>query len=86
MVCGVNDKCLPVGGCLYAPGIHLEGQLGTVIWDHVAFLLFTGVKRRKTQCGGHSRVKWLHLPAFAPPSGTWGKAVCASIPLEVLGV
>lgn len=86
MVCGVNGKRLPVGGCLDAPGIHLEGRLGTVIWEHVAFLLFAGVKRRKPPFGGRSRVKWQHLPAFAPLNGAWGKAVCAFILLEVLRV
>lgn len=80
MVCGVNDKCIPVGGCLHAVGIPLEGQLGNVIWDYVDFLFFAGVKK------GHSRVKWQHRPALALLSVAWSRAVCVSTQLEVMGV
>lgn len=86
MVRGVNDKYITAGRCWDSLRIYLEGQLGNMIWDHVAFLGCAGVKRWKTQFGGHGRAKWRHLPALTPLSVAWGRAVCAPIQLEVLRV
>lgn len=70
-LCGVNGKCLSVGGGLDVPGIHWEGHHGKMTWNHVAFLLFARVERRKTQSGGPSPVGQQCLTVLAPLSVAW---------------
>ena len=85
-MCGENDKCFLVGGSLDAPGTHWESHLGKIIWDHVTFLFFAGVKRRKTWLGGHSHGTWQRLPALlgSTECGS-GQSTCVLIQPEVPG-
>ena len=56
-----------------------------IIWDHVAFLFFVGVKRRQIQFGGYRHVKWQHLPALAPPSVARGRVFVLPFSWRLLG-
>lgn len=70
-----------------APGIHLEGHLGNMLWEH-AILFFVGVKRKKKQHPVWQSQSY-KMAAFASIGSTQcglRQGSHASIQLEVLGL